>query len=114
MLAQKDPDVGAIVARPTDFGKDHLGTRLANGLVAHTLPGRGKHISTLREFGAGKPVRTIYLNRTPIENLMAAQRAVMDVGRPYDLLRNNCETDVNRIHFGSPTSPTVKRWTGIG
>jgi len=115
MIIQRDPNVGAIVARPKDSGWGyHYGTRLPNGLVAHTMPGRGKHISTIQQFAAGKPVQMMYLDRTPAGNLLAAQRAVMDLGGRYELFRDNCETDVNRVHFGIPKSPTVKWWTGIG
>jgi hypothetical protein len=36
------------------------------------------------------------------------QRAISDFGRPYSAL-DNCETDVNRVHTGIATSPTVNR-----
>jgi hypothetical protein len=87
---------------------DHYGTALDGGLVAHTVPGRGKHVSTLAEFAEGKPVRFKRPVRTPQERYLAQQRAVADLGKPYLPAVANCEHDVTTVHSGRAYSPMLQ------
>jgi hypothetical protein len=75
-------------------------------LAAHTMPNIGKHPDSIEGFSDGKPVERLRLERTAYERLLVEQEAISDFGRPY-LGFDNCETDVNRVHFQNPTSPTA-------
>jgi hypothetical protein len=85
----------------------HYGTGVTWGNVAHTMPGIGKHIGPLDEFGDRKPVTIIRPNRAPIQNYLVEQAALSDLGRRYDEWAANCEHDVHRVHTGQAQSPTV-------
>ncbi len=86
----------------------HYGTGVDGGLVAHTVPGRGKHVSTLEGFCEGKPYLIKRPRRTPIENLAVQQRALSDLGKPYDPTTANCEHDITTAHDGAPSSPMLQ------
>jgi hypothetical protein len=87
---------------------NHYGTALDGGLVAHTTPEKGKHVSTLEEFAEGRPISIRRRRRTAIENLLIQQRAIADIGKPYLPAAANCEHDVTMIHDGRPYSPMLQ------
>ncbi len=108
---QPNVQSGDLVMRPKNFlgglfGK-HYGTALDGGLVAHTLPGKGKHISTLEEFAEGHPISIKRRSRTATENRLVQQRAVADLGKRYLRAVANCEHDVTTVHDGRSYSPMV-------
>jgi len=107
---------GDIVMRPKKaWVGDHYGTALEGGMVAHTVPGRGKHVSTLAEFAAGKRLKYKRPVRTPAEISRVQQRAVADLGERYRPAVANCEHDVTTIHSGRPYSPMLQSvLVGIG
>jgi hypothetical protein len=90
----------------SEFGF-HYGTGVTGGNVAHTMPGIGKHVGTLDEFGDCKPVTIIRPQRSPIQNYLVEQAALSDLGKPYDEWAANCEHDVHRVHTGKAQSPPV-------
>jgi len=106
---------GDLLSRPKASGLGfHFGTGVSGGYVAHTMPGIGKHVSTLEEFGDRKPVTIIRHQRTPILNSLIEHTALADLGKPYDVWSANCEHDVYKAHAGSPHSPTVNGIKFIG
>jgi len=85
MIVRLDPpspvQPGDLVLRPkvSEFGF-HYGTGVTGGNVAHTMPGIGKHVGTLDEFGDRKPVTIIRPQRAPIQNYLVEQAALSDLG----------------------------------
>ena len=98
---------GDIVSRPKGVVR-HVGVVVEDG-VLHNVPGRGEHVSSLESFAAGRPVRVERPDRS--RGLRTVARASHDFGgRRYDLLNNNCEHSVNRLHEGRAHSPQLRRW----
>ncbi len=85
----------------------HKGVVLDDGRILHNTPWRGEHVSSERDFRAGRPLRV-----TP-QNPEARQRAVnasRDEVRRYNLFTNNCEHTVNRATTGHASSPQLQGW----
>ena len=70
-------------------------------------PWRGEHISSEREFRAGRRLRVLRLDQ---ESRGRALRAAQATSRRYNLLSNNCEHTVNRAATGRATSPQLQGW----
>ena len=96
----------------------HKGIALDDGRVLHNVPGRGEHVSSLREFSAGRRVRAQRLSVAQRQRALRAARShayAQDDGRGYHLLRNNCEHTVNRLSMGEARSPQLRGWiAGLG
>ncbi len=91
----------------------HRGVVLGDGRVLHNTPGRGEHVSSMREFSAGEKVRV--QRRSLAERERALARAERWRHRPYHLLRNNCEHTVHRTTSGAARSPQLRGWiAGVG
>lgn len=100
---------GDIVMRPKKaWVGSHYGTALPNGLIAHTIPGKGKHVSTVNEFSGGKPIKIKRPERTPADLERVMKRAVADIGKPYVPAIANCEHDVTTVHSGRAYSPMLQ------
>jgi hypothetical protein len=100
---------GDLVIRPKLSGWGfHYGTALDSGFIAHMTPEDGKHIGSLDEFAAAKPVFIKRPNRTAVQNQIIQQRALFDIGKPYAPANANCEHDVTNVHEGAPRSPMVQ------
>ena len=106
---------GDILVRPKKSGFGyHYGTGLSNGLVKDNTPEQGKHITTFAGFQDGLPAWIIRPDRAPVENWVVEQRALSNVGVPYQFGADNCEHDLTFNQTGIPTSPTVNTILGIG
>lgn len=119
MIVRRNPpspvQPGDILLRPKASGLGfHYGTGVSGGYAAHTMPGIGKHVGTLDEFGDGKLVTIIRPQRGPIQNYTVEQAAFSDLGKPYDEWTANCEHDVHKVHTGNAQSPTVNGITLLG
>lgn len=91
----------------------HRGIVLEDGRVLHNTPGRGEHISSLREFSNGRKVKVE--RRSWDQRSEALARASRWRARPYHLLRNNCEHTVSRAGTGRSASPQLRGWAlGLG
>ena len=100
---------GDIVMRPKKLWVgSHYGTALPNGLIAHTTPGKGKHIGLVDEFSGGKPIKVKRPERTPADLERVVNRAVADIGKPYLPAVANCEHDVTTVHSGRAYSPMLQ------
>lgn len=100
---------GDLVMRPKHSGWGfHYGTGVSGALVAHTTPEMGKHVGPLEEFADGKHVAIRRPNRHPFANFAVEQRALSDLGRPYDAIKANCEHDVTTVHDGVARSPMLQ------
>jgi hypothetical protein len=82
-------------------------------LVAHTMPGIGKHPGTIEKFFNGLPGMVLRPVRNPYQRSFVEQVAVSDLGRGYGLFES-CETDITRVHTGVPQNPTADRVVAIG
>jgi hypothetical protein len=106
---------GDILIRPKHSGMGfHYGTGLSNGLVKDNTPEGGKHVTTFEGFQDSLPAWTVRPNRTPIENLIVEQRALSNVGDPYDFGADNCEHDMTFAQTGVATSLTVNSVVSLG
>jgi len=67
-----------------------LGWQSGQFLVAHSLPGRGYHVSSLDDFAAGHEV---YVAHRPQEweRFEVLARVEEQLGLPYSLLTRNCQ-----------------------
>lgn len=87
----------------------HVGVLLPDGRVAHCLPGRGEHISSIEEFAAGRDVN---IDRIvpQIEYSTTVQRVADAIRspRPYDATTNNCEMFANRMTGQKAESPQLQ------
>lgn len=103
--------VGDVLSRPK-LPFVHKGVYVGNGLVVHNLPGRGEHISTLRDFANNQPVSVTPLptHKRPVAWRKAA--AVAANPRAYDAITNNCEHTVTRITENREYSSQL-RWIGF-
>ena len=103
---QPDYQPGDIVAR-RKWLVMHKGVVLGEGRILHNTPWRGEHVSSEREFRAGRRLRV-----TPVGE--EARRRTLDASgdgaRRYNLFTNNCEHTVNRVTTGRASSPQLKGW----
>jgi hypothetical protein len=96
---------GDIVARRKGLVM-HKGLVMQDGSILHNTPSRGEHLSTEREFAAGRRVRVERSTIGPVPELRR---------RGYHLFRNNCEHTVHRASTGRAHSPQLKAWlAGVG
>lgn len=102
-LDRPGPRPGDIVSRPKG-AVTHVGLMLDGGRVLHNTPERGEHVSTLAEFGRGRPLRVERLERS--ERLRLLARASRGA-RGYHLLHHNCEHTLYRAREGRPRSPQL-------
>ena len=92
----------------------HKGIALGDGRVLHNTPGRGEHISSDREFGAG---RRVHVEQRSLDERRRTLERVYDYEdrRTYNVLTNNCEHTVQRHVDGRASSPQLRGWAlGIG
>ena len=88
----------------------HKGLVMGDGRILHNTPLRGEHLSTEREFRAGR--RLIVQRSSAVDGPPTAPH---DHGRAYHLFRNNCEHTVHRAATGRAHSPQLKAWVaGVG
>ena len=87
----------------------HKGVVLGEDRILHNTPWRGEHVSTEREFRAGRRLRVTPTDRQIREQAVGAG-AAQENPRRYNLFTNNCEHTVNRITTGRPTSPQLQGW----
>ena len=86
----------------------HRGIVLEDGSVLHNTPMRGRHTSSLEEFGKNKPIYP--------ENLRAEvrwrtlQNVSVDERNRYNPFTNNCEHLVTRAMKGEGESPQLRGW----
>ena len=103
---QPDYQPGDIVAR-RKWLVIHKGVVLGDGRILHNTPWRGEHVSSEREFRAGRRLRV-----TPLDHGTRRQtlNAANDGARRYNLFTNNCEHTVNRVTTGRASSPQLQGW----
>jgi hypothetical protein len=86
------------------FKKSHLGgyygTGVSFGMIEHTLPGVGKHVTTLEGFADGEQVLIDRPLRSEYEKFVVEQRAVSGIGLPYREINDNCEHDSSYAQTG--------------
>lgn len=98
---------GDLVMRCKKSGLGHYGTDVSWGLIEHTLPDVGKHITTLEGFADGEQVFIERPERTEYEKFVVEQRALSGIGMPYREVNDNCEHDSSYAQTGVATSPTA-------
>ena len=103
---QRDYRPGDIVAR-RKWLVMHRGVALDNGRILHNTPWRGEHVSSEREFRAGRRLR---VTRVDPQSRHRALDAAVDGERRYNLFTNNCEHTVNRTTTGHASSPQLQGW----
>lgn len=86
----------------------HYGTALDDGRIAHTMPGIGKHVSSLEKFSEGERVAVKRGTRTPEENGAVQLRALSNLGAPYNAANANCEHNASYVHDGTTWSPMAR------
>lgn len=108
-------NTAAIVSRPKLTGAgQHWGVLRANGTVAHNTTERGVEILSLQDFAASRPVTVIHTVPAQLVGLVELRiSAELNAKRPYDILKNNCETFANRVMGRKEESPQVIGWTTI-
>lgn len=101
-------NVGDILSRPKLLFV-HRGVYLGGGLVLHNLPGRGEHVSSLRDFAHNQlvSVRPLPANKRPAAWQKVA--ATVKNPKPYDAVANNCDHTVTRITEGREYSYQLLR-----
>jgi hypothetical protein len=91
----------------------HKGVVMPGGMILHNSPGRGEHLSTLEEFGAGKRVHLV--RRACSTSRARAYGAAPRRDRGYNLFTYNCEHTASRVAHGREESPQLRGWiAGIG
>lgn len=103
---QRDYQPGDIVARRKGLVM-HKGVVLGEGRILHNTPWRGEHVSTEREFRAGRQLR---VTRAGPRTSQPAPGGAQHSARRYNLFTNNCEHTVNRVTTGRATSPQLQAW----
>lgn len=107
---------GLIVERPKAGGfVMHEGVTLPGNHVLHNTPERGEHISSLRTFAQGQPIRV----RAPAAGHQPAQtvaRAYRIAQRPqsYSVAARNCQHTARDALGLIPESPQAQAWLGLG
>ena len=101
-------DSVALVSRPKLVLLRHIGVMLPDGRVAHCMPERGEHVSSIEEFASGRDVK-IERVIAPESQLSTLQRigAAMAAPSPYQLFTNNCENFANRCIGARAESPQL-------
>lgn len=91
----------------------HKGVVLPDGRVLHNTPGRGEHVSTLEEFGAGRTVHVV--RRACARSRARAYQARPRADQRYNIFTNNCEHTTSRVVHGREESPQLRGWiAGVG
>ena len=114
MTTVKSLSIGEVVAVPTLLGfVNHVGVVVGPDHVLQNTPTKGEHITTVRDFSKGQPVRVISARINPKDVIERARR-VLNAPQPYDIFTNNCEHTTNRVLTGSPFSPQLAFWVILG
>jgi hypothetical protein len=66
---------------------------VSDGLVKEATPETGKRVATLEEFCAGHQGFIVRHARPEYENAIVEQRALCNLGEPYDGIAGNCKHD---------------------
>lgn len=85
----------------------HKGIALSGGRVLHNTPLRGEHVSSEREFRAG---RRLWVKKQDGEARRRALDGAEQASGRYNLFTNNCEHTVNRATLGQASSPQLQAW----
>ncbi|MEZ5559470.1 MAG: hypothetical protein R3E86_13125 [Pseudomonadales bacterium] len=102
---------GDVVARRKGLVM-HKGVVLPDGNILHNTPGRGEHVSSPREFSAG---RRLYVTSRRDQHPGWRPGVAPRTGARYNLFTNNCEHTVSRATHGQPESPQLRSWVvGLG
>ena len=98
--------IGDLLMRPKFPGIEHKGVVVGHNLVCHNTPERGEHVSTVKEFAAGQPVRVQRTGANPSDVLTRTNKVLANPKR-YDAVHRNCEHTVLEIVCGVAKSPFV-------
>lgn len=92
----------------------HVGLSLGDGFVFHNNPERGEHVSSLADFGKGKPI-SLAGQLEPFDFHKAVQNlaSVMKAPKAYHPTDNNCEQSLNRLLGRPAISPQLQFWALI-
>jgi hypothetical protein len=94
-----DIPVGTVLSRPKGLAL-HRGIYLGNGLVFENTWKFGAHLATFSQFAAKRKVRAEKVLRVPAKLIYKRVKAAL--GRPYNLLTNNCDHAIARIEGDAP------------
>ena len=97
---------GDIVARRKGLVM-HKGVVLGEDRILHNTPWRGEHVSSEREFRAGRRLRVTQAGGRISQSALGRKQ---EGARRYNLFTNNCEHTVNRVTTGHATSPQLQAW----
>ena len=105
--------IGDKIRRPSSFGYHHFGTYVGrqwpyNQAVVHSSKNDGVRLDSLDAFAGGKLVTIVDRVTDWREKIRVVQRASHLLGKPYSLLRLNCEHIANYVQKGVPTSPQLQ------
>jgi hypothetical protein len=84
----------------------HEGVVVGYNAVLHNTPGKGEHVSTLKEFADGKPVQAQATGADPAQ-VVVRSRQLLFKPKQYDLLGRNCQHTTSGIIQGIARSPWV-------
>lgn len=98
---------GTILRRDKALGIEHVGVLIGPDQVFHSTPTRGEHISSIREFSGGQPVRAV-ASGVPPEIVLARVNARLARPQRYDLLSANCDHSATGVITGDATSPQLQ------
>jgi len=85
---------------------DHFGIVIGHDRVLHNAPGKGEHISSIKEFSARQGIRVQPANVDRGTVLANARRIIGDL-KEYDLINRNCEHTAYESIEGKARSPQL-------
>jgi lecithin:retinol acyltransferase len=93
---------------------DHLGIvgwPLADGTITVIDSTEvGVSLRTMRQFALGRAVELLWVPQTANQQSAVLDRALSQIGHPYDLFRANCEHFVHWVIKGEVKSRQLKRY----
>ena len=83
---------------------NHVGVGVGPNKVLHNAPGKGEHISTVKEFSNGQPVEVRHTGADSIA-VLGRTRKTLANPQKYNVVFRNCQHTASEIISGVARSP---------
>ncbi len=105
-----NPSIGDLLSREEALGLiNHIGVLVAPNAVLQNTLAKGEHVTDLKGFASGQPVKVLRMAANPSDVVTRARRTLAKP-RAYDLFARNCEHTAFEVAHGIARSPQLVFW----
>ncbi len=105
-----NPTIGDLLIRNEALGLiNHIGVLVAPNAVLQNTLAKGEHLTDLKGFACGQPVKVLRMAANPFDVIARARRSLAKP-RAYDLFARNCEHTAFEVARGIARSPQLVFW----